>query len=46
MGEGYHGLTQMASTPNPAMYSSRDRMPAMSPSPSPLASAKLRMYTW
>jgi hypothetical protein len=43
MGEGYHGLTQIASTPRSRTYGSRERMPAMSPIPSPSPSAKLRM---
>ena len=40
------GLIQMASTPRSRTYPNRLRRPAMSPTPSPFPSAKLRKYTW
>jgi len=42
IGDGYQGEIQSASTPRSARYGSRRRSPAMSPTPSPSESAKLR----
>ena len=43
IGEGYQGLIQMASTPSRPDTAAAPACPAMSPMPSPLPSAKLRM---
>ena len=44
-GDGYQGLIQIPSMPRSARYGGR-RKPLMSPVPSPLLSAKERMYAW